>query len=122
MQPWYEKVVVELEKCGVLVSSHVADETITRGGELEYTNTYIWERERARVASADVVVADVTLPSLGVGYLIAYASSLGKRVIALSHGAHTHNLSAMIAGDKNVEVHAYVTEEALKNVLEECFS
>jgi hypothetical protein len=122
MQPWYARIVHELEQYGALISTHTAEEGLTRAGETDVRDTDIWLRERERVTMADIVVADVTQASLGVGYLIAYASSIGKRVIALVHGTNAHNLSAMIAGDRNVEVHTYATETALKNVLEDCFS
>jgi 2'-deoxynucleoside 5'-phosphate N-hydrolase len=121
MQPWYAQMVRGLEQYGTLISAHTAEEDLTRAGETDLRNIEIWSRERERVALADVVVADVTQASLGVGYLVAYASSLGKRTIALVHGTNAHNLSAMIAGDKNVEVHTYATEAALANVLEGIF-
>lgn len=121
MQPWYAQIVRELENYGTLISTHTADEDLPRAGETDVRNTDIWARERERVHMADVVVVDVTQASLGVGYLAAYASSLGKRIIALVHGTNAHNLSAMISGDRNVEVHTYSTEDALRNVLEGAF-
>lgn len=122
MQPWYAQIVHELEKYGALISMHTAEEDLPRAGETDVRNTDIWARERERVQMADVVVVDVTLASLGVGYLVAYASTLGKRIVVLVHGTNAHSLSAMIAGDRNVEVHTYATETALTNVLEDVFS
>ncbi|HBY89482.1 MAG TPA: hypothetical protein DEO37_03460 [Aerococcaceae bacterium] len=45
----------------------------------------------------DVMVAETTNPSLGVGYELAYAEHIGKPVIIL-HRTNQSQLSAMIAG------------------------
>ncbi|WAR03255.1 DNPH1-like protein [Mya arenaria] len=49
----------------------------------------------------NVVVAEVTQPSLGVGYEIGRAIDMGKRILCLFRPAPDKRLSAMIAGADN---------------------
>ena len=70
------------------------------------------------LAKSDIVVAEVTTPSLGVGYLISQATHSNKKVIALYNGEDALKLSAMIKGNKNVRVYLYKTEEDLTAIFD----
>jgi 2'-deoxynucleoside 5'-phosphate N-hydrolase len=76
------------------------------GGKLEFFE--IFDRDMRWLAEADAVVAEVSLPSTGVGYEIAAARHLYRiPVIALYRSAWTSRCSAMIAGDRGVQVIEY---------------
>ncbi len=47
------------------------------------------------------------MPSLGVGYEIGLAESLGKPVICLHRQRQERDLSAMIAGNPRLQVEVY---------------
>lgn len=116
-QPEYATIVAALEKYGTVFSAHVADETLPQYGETALTNREILEREIKALEKSDVVVAEVTTPSHGVGYMVARAVALGKRVIALHHGEYALKLTGIIQGDPDVEVHQYKTENDIQKVL-----
>src|SRR3989338_5360937 len=99
-QPHYVYITDTLKQYGTVISGHVADESISEFGETELTKEEIYSREIAALETSDVVVAEVTTPSLGVGYIIGLATSLGKKVVAFYSGENTLKLSAMIKGDK----------------------
>ena len=120
-QPKYAHIVKLLEQYGTVFSKHVADEKLSEYGETNITNTEILERELRALANANVIVADVTTPSHGVGYMISRASALGKRVIALHNGAHELKLSGIIQGDPQVEVHEYKSDSDVETILEQIF-
>lgn len=120
-QPQYEHVVKVLERYGAVFSEHVSDSTLSQYGETDLQSADILAREKGALAKCDIVVAEVTTPSLGVGYLIAYATSLGKRAIALYCGEDTLKLSAIIKGDSHVETHAYKTGADVEKILETVF-
>jgi hypothetical protein len=63
---------------------------------------------------ADAIIAEVTSPSLGVGYEIAEAKNLKKPVLALYRPQSDRRLSAMVAGDPNVRVVEYQAVSELK--------
>lgn len=116
-QPKYAAIVKILEQYGTVHSPFVPDETLSHYGETRLTDQEISAREHDALEKSDVVVAEVTTPSLGVGYLIAAASTHKKRVIALYHGEDALKLSAMIKGDAGVEVYTYKTDEDLQRIL-----
>ncbi len=106
-QPSYQDLVAVLKTYGTVLNEHIADETISDYGETDLSKEQIYRREMEGLSQADLVVAEVTTPSLGVGYLVARALEMNKRVICLYQGEDTHKLSAMIKGDPRTEVHSY---------------
>uniref|UniRef100_A0A2K5PUN7 2'-deoxynucleoside 5'-phosphate N-hydrolase 1 n=1 Tax=Cebus imitator TaxID=2715852 RepID=A0A2K5PUN7_CEBIM len=58
----------------------------------------IHERDLAWLQQADAVVAEVTQPSLGVGYELGRAVALNKRILCLFRPQSGRVLSAMIRG------------------------
>ena len=77
-------------------------------------NDEIWKTDIAWIQRADAVIAEVTNPSLGVGYEIAKAEEWGKPVLALFRQDGTRRLSAMIDGSPQTEVFNYTElDEAL---------
>lgn len=120
-QPMYEFLVSELNHIGQVLNPHIADELVSNFGETDVTKKQIYTRELQRLAQCDVFIAEVTTPSLGVGYLIAQALQLQKRVICFYQGTDTFKLSAMIKGNEHVEVFAYSTQEELQIILKTIF-
>ncbi|XP_063425753.1 5-hydroxymethyl-dUMP N-hydrolase-like [Mytilus trossulus] len=63
-----------------------------------------------KLKSSDVVIAEVTQPSLGVGYEIGRAVGMDKKILCLFRPNSGKKLSGMIAGlhgDHNVTVKYY---------------
>jgi nucleoside 2-deoxyribosyltransferase len=116
-QPRYAHIVETLAQYGTVSSQHVSDEALSEFGETRLTGAEILERELATLATCDVVVAEVTTPSLGVGYLIGRATMQNKKVIALYNGDDTLMLSGIIKGDKQVDLHTYKTDTDIDSIL-----
>ena len=116
-QPQYVEIVKILGQYGTVFSKHVADESLGEYGETDLTKEEIHDRELERLNQSDLVVAEVTTSSLGVGYLISQAINAHKKVIALYNGEDDFKLTAMIRGDKNVRVRLYKTPEDLIAIL-----
>lgn len=118
----YRRIVVHLEAQGHLVlAGAVATESISAGGEA-LVEQAIFERDLAWIAetaaAGGALVADVSVPSTGVGYEIAVARySFGIPVIALYRPAHTRRCSAMIRGDAGIVTLDY-QEEYLDSLLD----
>lgn len=70
------------------------------------------------VRESDVVVAEVSTPSLGVGYEIGQAESMGKKILCIYRNGSPKNLSAMIEGNNRVKVLKYEELEGLKSALQ----
>jgi nucleoside 2-deoxyribosyltransferase len=104
----YRRVVDALTADGHRVlAGAVASEDVTAHGEA-LDPCAIFERDLAWIAEADVLVAEVSMPSTGVGYEIASMRyRYGRPVICLYRAGHTKRCSAMIAGDRGIELIAY---------------
>ncbi len=122
MLPIYATIVGELQKYGRVLSAQVADENITVYGETDLSKEEIHDREMKNILNSNVVIAEVTTPSLGVGYEIAQALNEKKRVVCLYQGKDTYKLSAMIKGNTEVEIFTYATPDNLPVLIEQIFN
>ncbi|MEE9162402.1 MAG: nucleoside 2-deoxyribosyltransferase [Candidatus Neomarinimicrobiota bacterium] len=117
----YPPIITHLKGYGEVLTEFVADLIHTRMGEQDRTPEAIYQRDLDLVATCDVLVAEVTGPSLGVGVEVAEAGRLGKPVLALLQPREGRRLSAMIAGDPNVSVAEYDTLEEAQGAVDAFF-
>ena len=103
-----------------MLTEHVGLESLQAEGERTMTEEEIFQRDMAWLTESELVVAECTTPSHGVGYELARARDMGKEVhifYDLSRG----NLSAMLAGDSAFILHPYTTRqqvlEGLKRIV-----
>jgi len=80
---------------------------------------YIHDRDMAWLKSCDCLVAEVTIPSLGVGYELGWAVALKKPVLCLYRNHLEQPLSAMIAGSPMIQTVAYSSMDEAKTIMEE---
>lgn len=101
----YAKMVEQFEKYGgKVLTKHVADPELSINGE-DLSLKEIYERDIAWLRECDIVFADITIASLGVGYEIAYAEKLGKKIYAVYE--KDANVSGFLRGNENIEFLAY---------------
>ena len=91
---------------GRVFTEHICDEAADLDGDWG-PDRDIYERDIRWLESADVVVAEVSLPSLGVGYEIGKAEEWGKPILCLYCTNSLGKLSAMIMGNENLPVKKY---------------
>ena len=111
----YHRMIEALKAYGPVLTEHVGDLSLTEMGG-DGTNGYIWQRDTAWLRECDVVLAECSQPSLGVGYELAYAEALGKPVHVFYGGAKGR-LSAMVAGCPDFVIHHYRDEAELFDLL-----
>lgn len=116
----YGELITVLQKYGTVLTEHVGDRQLSVHGEGQAAE-YIFQRDVDWVREADVIVAEVTTPSLGVGYEISLAEQLGKNIICLYRPQSDRKLSAMLLGNPKLTVVEYNDvsdiEEKLKVLL-----
>lgn len=93
----YESLVSHIKNRAIVLSEIFADQKLTPNGSPAASRD-IHAGDLAWVRQADAIIAEVTSPSLGVGYEIAKAEEWGKPVLALFRDDGTRKLSAMIGG------------------------
>lgn len=105
------RVIDVLKRHGTVLSEHIffMDE---RNNLQTFTNEQIYAQDLSWITQADIVVAQVSTPSLGVGYEIAKALECNKKVICLYNINATHALSSMIAGNPSA-VHVRYAEQCV---------
>jgi len=104
----YRGIVALLEGEGHRVlAGAVAAEDVTSSGERLDAGA-IFARDLGWLAAADLLVAEVSMPSTGVGYEIATARyRYNIPVVCLYRPAHTARCTAMVAGDESIELIEY---------------
>ena len=114
----YYEIVRLLREHGEVLTEHVADSAFGVLGQ-DIGDKKIHDRDLEWLRVCDYLVAEVTTPSLGVGYEIARATEWGKRVLCLYRPEPGRSLSAMIAGCSAVTVQEYQEPAQLKDIFEE---
>ena len=104
----YREVIAALGADGhrVLAGAVAAEEIDATGESLDACA--IFERDVRWVEESDVLVAEVSTPSTGVGYEIATARYRDRiPVICLYRPAFTERCTAMVAGDREIVLIQY---------------
>lgn len=108
----YKRIVGALQSAGHRVfAGTVTSDTVSADGESLHSRE-IFDRDLGWIeevaAAGGVLVAEVSRPSIGVGYEIATARyRFGMPVICLWRPAFTRRCSGMIAGDRGIRVIEY---------------
>ena len=110
----YLEIINYLKEYGEVLTEHVGDQSINTLGENDNKDNFVYKRDMEWLKECDFVIAEVTTPSLGVGYEIGRAIQFNKKVICLYRDIQDKRLSAMIAGNKNLKIINYKDFEDLK--------
>jgi len=121
-QPVYQAIVTALHAAGHTVPTAVLARPEVVQLEKVADPADIYARDVAWIAGCDLLLAEITTPSHGVGYEIGYALQLGKPVFCLHREGV--KVSKMITGnpDPNLRLHAYQTGDEAARWVEEQFS
>jgi len=115
----YKQIIDELRNYGAVLTEHIGAYDPGFGPEL--SDTDIHDRDMDWLKSSDIIVAEVTTPSLGVGYEIGRAAIMKKPVVCLYRKKEGSQLSAMISGSEAAEVYYYKNIDDVKTILSEIF-
>lgn len=118
----YKQLIDLLGTFGTVLTEHFGSDAITAVTGTGKLTKDIYTQDMAWVEEADVIVAEVTQPSLGVGYEIGRAEEMGKKILCLYRPQSDRTLSAMIAGNPKLTVKEYTSLEVLPKILGEFFS
>lgn len=120
----YAQMIPMLKEYGEVLTEHIGNAGLTEVGEQEIlTAQQIFERDVAWLREADVIVAEVTIPSLGVGYEIGLAESLGKRILCIYREREGKKTSAMLLGNPRINtITNYSDISELKEIFNQFFN
>lgn len=112
----YGQLVEITKKYSEVLTEIFADKKLTTTG-MNQPAGEIWNNDIQWIGQADAIIAEVTNPSLGVGYEIARAEKMGKPVLCLFRPSEERKLSAMIAGSPNVSVFEYTSLKTAEHAI-----
>ncbi len=102
----YGLLICHLRQFGTVLTEHVGDEALLKN-ERDLTEKAIFDRDMDWLESSDIVIAEVSTPSLGVGYELGIAEGQGKQVLCLFRTGSEARLSAMVQGNTMFTVCEY---------------
>ena len=111
-----KKLIKVLENYGKVLNKQITNDSVIEE-EKEKLDIDIFNDLMASLKLSNLVLADVTIPSLGVGYELGIADSLNKKVIAIYDSSYTNKVSTMIRGNKNIKLIAYKNLDEIINDL-----
>jgi len=98
-EPVYQKIVAALIKDGhEIPTSHLVQSDASENEGLIFPKQ-VYERDINWIKNCDVLIAEVSVPSHGVGYEIGFALNTGKPVLCLYQ--KDKKVSKMISGNSD---------------------
>lgn len=110
-QPIYAALVAHLQALGHhVLTAHLASDTVL-AADGELSPEIVFARDTAWLRRCDAVIAEVSTPSHGVGFEIAYALERDKPLLCLAREGV--RVSKMLTGIRSprFEVHTYRTQD-----------
>ena len=118
----YEKMIGMLGSYGKVLTEHLGSNEEIESKDRILSDVEIHDRDLQWIIESDLLVAEVTVPSLGVGYEIGRAIEMGKPVLCLFQLDSDYTLSAMISGSDKVKMKYYRSLEEVKELFEDFFT
>ena len=114
----YRRMITYIQRTAVVLAEHVGHPELSVYEQGADRDREIYEQDTAWLRQSEVLIAECTCPSLGVGYELAYAES---------HGVPCHifydkgkcQLSAMLTGDTYFSIHPYEDEEEIYAIIDQ---
>ncbi len=117
---FYKKIVTYLENYGKIVNPHIANYDKLEKGNYSAKEKHDYDIKK--LEEADVVIAEITAPSLGVGYEIGRMIKSGKPILGIYNLEKTKKVSPMFSGSEKIEICSYENFNDLKKKLKLFFN
>ena len=107
----YSRIIGYMQKTNIVLTEHIGrpDLNLMEQGKRDIE---IYDQDTAWLRESDLVIAECSCPSLGVGYELAYAEKIGKPCHIFYDKSKTQ-LSAMLTGNPYFQIHPYENEEQI---------
>ena len=108
----YHDMIEYLKSFGKVLTEHIGRLDLV--DEREMPPCQIHDRDMTWLKSSDVIIAEVTTPSRGVGYELGRAVEMGKPILCLYRQTDDKRLSGMISGSPGILSIVYADLEDAK--------
>ena len=113
----YRHMIDYMSQAHTVLTEHVGSNKLCLNEQGRDRDARIYEQDAAWLRECDVLVAECTCPSLGVGYELAYAESHNKPV-HIFYNPSKCQLSAMLTGNAYFNIYPYDKEEDIYPILD----
>lgn len=110
----YHEIIEILKQKYIVLTEHIGEISLKE----TISDSEIYKRDIDFIEESDLVIAECTTPSLGVGYELSYAEKRKKEVHVFYDRSRT-SLSAMINGDSYFIIHPYESNDELIRLISE---
>ena len=108
----YARLIAHMKERHKVLTEHIGSPSLFPTVERGMTDEEIYVQDMNWLRESDIVIAECSTPSLGVGYEMAYAEKIGKPVHIFYDSSRGY-LSAMLTGNPYFYIHYYSSEEEL---------
>lgn len=114
---WFQQLITYIKQYAQVMTEQSFD--FSYDEEIKKDDVWIYTTDMGWLRESDALIAEVTAPSLGVGYEIAKAEEWGIPVLMLYRDSPNRAPSAMLNGNKNLPMITYnEKKEALEAINE----
>lgn len=115
--PLYRRAIEHISLSARVLTEQVGDLSHSVLEQGRGKDAMIYDQDTGWLKECDIVIAECTHPSLGVGYELAYAEKLAKPVHIFYRPADTQ-LSAMLTGNPYFKIQPYADEDELLHFID----
>jgi len=113
----YERLIKYIQRTDIVLTEHIGCSNLNLM-EQGKRDCDIYDQDMNWLRTSDVIIAECTCPSLGVGYELASAEHLGKPCHIFYDKTKTQ-LSAMLTGNPYFIIHPYTDEAEIYPAIDE---
>jgi len=109
-------IITYIKQYGQVMTEHSFD--FSYEDEIKKDDEWIYNTDMGWLRESDAIIAEVTAPSLGVGYEIAKAEEWGIPALLLYRDTPARKPSAMLNGNKNLPMIFYNEKKAVLDAID----
>ena len=113
----YKRIIDYINATDTVLTEHIGLGSLSVKARTKEDDEHIYERDTEWLRSSDVLIAECTNPSHGVGYELAYAEARNIPV-HIFYDKRKANISAMLNGNAYFKVYPYENEAEIYLVLD----
>ena len=114
----YKRIIDYINATDTVLTEHIGLGSLSVKARTKEDDVHIYKRDTEWLRSSDVLIAECTNPSHGVGYELAYAEARNIPV-HIFYDKRKANISAMLNGNAYFKVYPYENEAEIYSVLYE---
>lgn len=110
----YKRIIQELSEYGDVLSAHIGDTGMGTEGDADMSSDAIYERDISWLNMSDIVIAEISTASHGVGYEVRHTRDMETPIYCLYNTSK--RISPMIEGAPHTKIIEYDTDTVAETI------